>query len=227
MTDPMFNTRPLVLCPLEFERQMLIKAQLEDVCDLECCGPGADSICAWACKNENPGRPLILAGLAGALTGEHAAGSAHIITEVVDEHGEERWIPPLQDRQTADALGQTIVTSTSATLSGRLAKQIMRRDSGGTLIDLESVAFATAAEKYGWTWGIVRGISDDLSSLLPENIEQWVDDTGRTRWSLVMRTLLCRPNLIPVVLELRTNSTQAMEHVGQLVRSLVKSAASA
>lgn len=221
MADPLTSERPVILCPLELERQMLQKEGLEEHYDIVCCGPGADSICLWAQQRKPDNAPVILAGLAGSLTAECEAGSAHVITEVVDEPGETHWFPTLKGVVKQGGNPDIIITSTSASLSGRLARQVMNHESGGMLIDLESVEFALAASKFGWTWGIVRGVSDDLSTLLPEDIDQWVDDTGGTRWGYVMRRLLCRPSLLPVVLELRTHSTKAMSSVAELIRMML------
>lgn len=221
MAAPPTSEKPVILCPLEFECQMLQKEGLEDRYDLVCCGPGADSICLWAQERKSNPTPVILAGLAGSLTPDCEAGSAHIITEVVDEPGETHWTPPLKGVAKPGGKADIIITSTNATLSGRLSRQLMHHESGGMLIDLESVEFALAASKFGWTWGIVRGVSDDLSTLLPVDIEQWVDETGGTRWGYIMRSLLCRPSLLPVVLELRTHSTNAMSNVAELIRMMI------
>ncbi len=221
MADPLKSDRPVILCALEFESQMLQKEGMEEHYDIVCCGPGADSICLWAQHRKSNNAPVILAGLAGSLTAECEAGSAHVITEVVDEPGETHWSPTLKGIANPDGNTDIIITSTNASLSGRLARQLMHHETGGMLIDLESVEFAIAARKFGWTWGIVRGVSDDLSSLLPEDIDQWVDDTGGTRWGYVMRRLLCRPSLLPVVLELRNHSTQAMSNVAELIRLML------
>ena len=220
MTDAIPDARPIVLCPLEFEQQVLSRSAIAAHCEIICSGPGFDSITNWSDEHQRLERPIILAGLAGALTGELAAGSAHVVTSVVDETGEDHWSPLLTVG--ADRIGdEVIVTSTRASLSGRLPRQILNQETGGMLIDLESVAFAIAARKYGWMWGIVRGVSDDLSTLLPEHIDQWVDSTGRTKWGYVMRALLCRPALIPITMELRTNSTQAMEEVARLLEGFL------
>lgn len=220
MADPLKSERPVILCALEFESQMLQKEGMDEHHDIVCCGPGADSICLWAQQRKPNNSPVILAGLAGSLTTECEAGSAHVITEVVDEPGESHWFPTMKGFAKPGEHTDIIITSTSATLSGRLARQLMHHESGGMLIDLESVEFAIAASKFNWTWGIVRGVSDDLSTLLPEDIDRWVDDTGGTRWGYVMRRLLCRPSLLPVVLELRTHSTQAMSNVAELIRMM-------
>ncbi len=221
MADPLKPERPVILCALEFESQILQNEGLGDNYDIACCGPGADSICLWAQQRKHNNTPVILAGLAGSLTGECKAGSAHVISEVVDEPGETHWSPTLKSVAKQGEITDIIITSTSATLSGRLARQLMHHESGGMLIDLESVEFALAASKFGWTWGIIRGVSDDLSTLLPDDIDRWVDETGGTRWGYVMRRLLCRPSLLPVVLELRNHSTQAMHSVAELIRIML------
>ncbi|MCZ6834136.1 MAG: hypothetical protein O7G85_00025, partial [Planctomycetota bacterium] len=136
----------------------------------------------WAQVNEVGDREIVLAGLAGALSPEFAAGSAHVVTRIIDENGEDTWTPTLV-LEKADFPGEIIATSTHAPLTGRIARKIMNQETGGMLIDLESVAFAYAATKFGWSrWGIVRGISDDFATLLPKGLEEWIDESGQTRW---------------------------------------------
>ncbi len=208
----------MVVCPLEFERSMLERAGLDEVAELCCCGPGADNIKQWCLDQRDLTQPVILAGLAGALIGGLKAGTGHIVSRVVDETGESGWVPPLSGDLTEAAV---IATSTRAPLSGRIGRKVVNRTSGAMVIDLESVAFAMAASKLGWRWGVVRGISDDLSTLLPENIDEWVGDDGQTNWKHVMRALLVRPTLIPVVMELRQHSQQAMQAIAPHIRSLL------
>lgn len=237
MSDPPDPKRPIILCPLEFEYEALVAAGLEAHCTLVCTGPGRENIVTWARDHTRLDEPIILAGLAGSLSPELKVGSAHVVTLVIDEQRDDEWRPtilpppPASPRDATDSnasdipgSGKIIVTSTHAPVTGRLKRLKMHEETGCMMIDLESVAFAIAAQKYHWTrWGIVRGISDDLSTLLPENIDQWVDETGRTRWGQVMRSLLVKPTLIPVVVELRTNSTAAMKAVGAKLRSIVDS----
>lgn len=215
-------SRPIILCPLEFERQMLERIELDASCDLVCIGPGADRVVEWAQRHAGESRPIVLAGLAGGLSPEFAAGSAHVVDQVVDENGEDTWSPTLGLAEQPMS-GEIIITSTRAPLTGRLARRLMNRETGGMLIDLESVAFAASAQKFRWSnWGIVRGVSDDVTTLLPEGLDEWVGETGHTRWGQVMRSLLLRPQLIPKVVELRRHSTEAMKGVAELLRRLLE-----
>ncbi len=217
-------SRPVILCPLEFERQALVAAGFEETSTLICTGPGRDNIIAWARDHRDLDQPVILAGLAGSLTSDLAVGDAFVVTRVVDEQGQDEWRPPIQP-DTADPTDarEIIVTSTRALITGRLARLTVHRETGSMMIDLESTAFAAAARKYGWRrWGIVRGISDDLSTSLPDDIDQWVGETGHTRWGTVMRSLLAKPTLIPKVVELRNNSNTAMQGVAEKLQAIIK-----
>jgi hypothetical protein len=215
------SERPIILCPLEFERQRLQAAGLEEVGDLICTGPGAESIVVWALNHQVGERKIVLVGLAGALSPEFAAGNAYGITDIVDENGEDEWTPPLV-LDDADQQDKVVATSTHAPLTGRLARKIMSQETGGMLIDLESVAFASSATKHGWTrWGIIRGISDDFTTLLPKGLEEWIDESGQTRWGAVMRSLLLKPMLIPKVVELRQHSTSAMNEAASKLKALL------
>jgi len=205
---------------------MLLQCGIDGQCDVQCIGPGGENMKRWATSHARPDGPVVLAGLAGALSPLCHAGSAYIAALVVDETGEDSWTPTLTQPATATAdspHGDIVITSTQAPITGRLARQIVNRETGGMLIDLESVAFALAAQKGAWPWwGVVRGVSDDLTTLLPEGVDEWVSDGGHTRWGHVMRSLLLRPQLIPRVLTMREHSIAAMRAVAGLLRSMLQ-----
>ncbi|MHC4947024.1 MAG: nucleoside phosphorylase-I family protein [Planctomycetota bacterium] len=205
--------RPVVVCPLEFERRALDRVGLSDQCELQCAGHGSDRIAEWGRDQPRGPRTVILAGLAGSLCGDRPAGSAWWISEVINPASGRRWQPSLP----VAAADPTSIVSTDASIVSPLERFRQRTQTGAELIDLESARFAAVAARRGWRWGIVRGVSDDFSVALPHGVDQWVQADGRTAYSVVMRSLLLKPKLLPLVLELRRHSTAAMEAVARLI----------
>ena len=208
------GSRPLIVCPLEFERKVLRRAGLEDVAELHCCGPGAAAVAAWSAK-ASAGASVILAGVAGGLDPDYAAGSAWVVTEVRSPGGEAR-VPPI--RAQAPICVATSVPETVATIAG---KQALAHDTGAHIVDLESVPFAHAADQRGWRWAIVRGISEDAATELPAGIDRWVDGSGRVRPAPLIADLCHRPGSLQTLRDLRRQSHQALVSVATQVRRLL------
>lgn len=216
-----FESRPLILCPLRYERWALERAGLGRHCDLAVCGPGATGIASWAAMHHALKQPIILAGLAGALTPTHRPRSAWVIAEVRDPETGRQWRPTFVPDNVQCSHRTCSITSTVSTLTHHSAKLAAHERSGADLVDLESVAFAQHADRAGWTWAIVRGVSDALDMSLPTNIDAWVDRRGQVRAGVVLTSLMRQPTLVPVCMQLRRNSEAAMRAVAQHIEKLI------
>ena len=222
------NTAPtsaVVVCPLEFERQALVRAGLEASCELNCCGPGAEAITRWLARRaeeEGSGerKPVILAGVAGALDAAHPAGSAWVIERLIGADGRE-WQPSFTGRVTAPKDRTAVITSVMSLLTTPQAKRSAAESTRAALVDLESAAFAEAATRANWPWAIVRGVSDGADMKLPPTVEQWVDEAGRSRMSRVLGSLALRPWSLRGLMHLRANSRAAMDGVAELIRRMI------
>ena len=67
----------------------------------------------------------------------------------------------------------------------------------------------------------MRGVSDGLHDALPEDIDEWVDEQGRTRTSAVIAAILRRPALVGEVRRLRADSIEAMNAVAGVIDSML------
>lgn len=210
----------VVICPLEFERRALLQAGVGKYCEVRCCGPGALATRQCVQSSAITDRPIILAGLAGALREDIAKGSAHVATRVIDDAGH-AWHPPgIAEGDPPGPSGPTII-STLHTITTTQDKHALAQRSGADLVDLESAAFAEAASAAGRRWAIVRGVSDGLHDALPEDIDEWVDEQGRTRTSAVIAAILRRPALVGEVRRLRADSIEAMNAVAGVIDSML------
>lgn len=215
----MHPSRPLVICPLEFERKALQRALPSELCEVHCCGPGAAAIARWFARIGPAHRPIILAGLAGALVAGIGSGSACTISEVIDPESGSRERPTLSAR--AGINTARTITSLAKVALNQQAKAQLHQQTGAELVDLESVAFAHAAISRGWPWAIVRGVSDDLRASLPREIDEWVDDRGRARPLAITKSLVRRPTELRALLRLGTASRHAMKNVAGLIVHLL------
>ncbi len=209
-----------VICPLEFERRALLQAGVGKYCEVSCCGPGALAARQGVESSAITDGPIILAGLAGALRADISNGSAYVPTRVIDDAAHS-WRPTgLAEGNLPGPSGPTII-STVHTITTTPDKHALAERSGADLVDLESAAFAEAASAAGRRWAIVRGVSDSLHDMLPEDIDEWVDAQGRTRTSAVIAAILRRPALVGEVRRLRADSIEAMNAVAEVIDSML------
>ncbi len=209
------HTEPIVVCPLEFERRVLRRAGLGNRCQLDCCGPGPQAVASWAAGLTAP-VPVILCGLAGSTCDSYPPRSAHVPGAVVADDGQ-RLAPTLGPGGGPAPL----IGSADRTLTTPQAKRDWARRSGADLVDRESAAFAEAATGRGWQWTIVRGVGDGPQTSLPEGIDAWVDDRGRTRAAAVWRAVALGRAGIRQLIRLRADSVAAMRAAAEIIRRML------
>ncbi len=197
-----------------------MQAGIGKYCEVRCCGPGGLAARQGVERSAITDGPIILAGLAGALREDISKGSAYVATRVIDGAGHS-WRPTgIAKGNLHGPSGPTII-STVHTITTTQDKRALAQRSGADLVDLESAAFAEAASAAGRRWAIVRGVSDGLHNALPEDIDEWVDEQGRTRTSAVIAAILRRPALVGEVRRLRADSIAAMAAVAEVIDSML------
>lgn len=210
--------KPILLCPLQFERRALFAAGLEDCCDIICCGPG-DAAGIWVknnCATINKST-LILAGLAGGLRDGLLAATAHVANKVIDEQGNS-WMPTIKMSEKSSPV--TIISTRHVVVNPQ-AKRALAERSGADIVDLESAGFAAAASANDCQWAIVRGISDGVDDSLPSDIDQWVDSKGSTIPNAVVGSILRRPAVLGDIRKMRSASIAAMQAVSVIIKSIL------
>jgi adenosylhomocysteine nucleosidase len=212
----------IVLCPLHYERKQLTAAGMGDEFVIECSGPGRAGIERWFDRNETLASQspwLLLVGLAGAIDPAIRAGSAHAISMVVNgdgKHMRATMTPAVcDDRAVRIVTSDTLVRDPAARIS-------LHRATAAQLVDQESAAFASRAERVGVRWGIVRGVSDGVENSLPRDLEKWVDPTGRTRLGRVILSLLRSPGDLPRMIAIGRASRCAMREAANVAARLIR-----
>ncbi len=218
----------LIVCPLQFESSLLGSELSRLGVDagayrIECCGPGVAGIERWARSHALQlvaQSPVLLTGVAGALSADVRAGEACALSAVRSGSGE-TWTSPLTSRAISPS-SHMVITSADAPVVSREERLALAQRTGAHLVDMESVAFARQAAACGWHWGIVRGVSDDLRTLAPEGMERWVDQRGRTRSLAVLAALARRPRLLRDLRCLHHNSRAALARAAKIIAALMR-----
>jgi nucleoside phosphorylase len=193
----------LVVCPLRFERD-IVRRTVRVNASVACCGLGAEAVRTWARTQDEHHDAIVLVGTAGALDPTIRAGTARGVTEVIDVDTGRTWTPPLSVASPDCRAVQTHAPVTGA------ARIDLRAASNAAIVDMESVAFAQAAEAAGWRWGIVRGVSDDADHELPPEVTSFTAENGRTRPLGIALALARRPQLARELIGVRRRAIDAM-----------------
>lgn len=218
------SSRPVILCPVEFERERLLAAGLGDRAEIICTGPGAGRVVHWSETKGPFATRVILAGLAGALRDISRPGEAYLVGTVISHDGRQFNAEPELRSEGLDGRHhrRAVVASVPRVVTSAHEKRILADKTGADLVDLESGVFAQAGTILGWRWSIVRGVSDGCDVSMPRDIEQWVGPDGRTRAMRASWSMVTHPWRIPGVLDLRRNARRAMDQAAAIVRDLLE-----
>ncbi|MBL1217681.1 MAG: hypothetical protein D8M59_09320 [Planctomycetes bacterium] len=217
-----------ILCALEFEQRHLT-ARLDRVgVSVQVTGPGPTAVERFLGDMKDPiDSPVILAGVCGGLHETMKPGQAYVAMRVVNARGGHwttNW-PPSDAHQTAGMQMVTVLGADSP-LATASSKQRARNESRADVVDTESHGLAAWAgsKDHGRAirWGVVRGVVDAHDEPLPAGCERWVSADGRLIPYRVALDLVTHPLSWLHVARLRTQATQALDAVADLILSLLK-----
>jgi len=201
-------TAPTILCPLSFEAAALATLQRQGLATVLRTGPGPQRV-VDAVGRVPRDVPLILAGLATALTNELSCGDVVWADRICG-------VATLPTCTVSGDMPHRHVAMCGVrdVLPNRPCRLAVARATGAIVADLECQAFAEAAADRPGQWGVVRGISDDVNAELPP-VERWVHADGRTRHTRVAGWLAMHPWSLRRVMRLGRNASTAMAAVRQ------------
>jgi adenosylhomocysteine nucleosidase len=206
-----------IITPLAFEAQRIRPLVTAHKWPLLVSGPGPEGIRRFADQCRIPaGATVILVGLAGGLNPDLQPGDLIIASEVIDAGGTS-LTPTLR---LPEATGRLI--SIDQICRTPADKEQLRAHSGADAVDLESAAFATLAEDRGWNWGILRGISDDASTALPQGCSGWTSPSGRLKPLSLLWSIVKHPGLAMQLPTLGRQSKAAMGAAGHGLIALLE-----
>ncbi len=206
------------LTPLAFERKVLVSAGVSAQ-QIQVCGPGREGVRRWVDQHGEPGGPVMLVGLAGALDPDLRSGDLVVVDEVVDAHGRVME-PPIGRRIDLPNAIRGRVTTTGRVVASAEAKHALGRTTGAVIVDLESLHFAELARERGWDWGIVRVVGDPADQAVPAALDRFVDHLGRLRLGVISGELFRRPALFGILRRLVRQARTALMELGAAIRDL-------
>ncbi len=153
---------------------------------------------------------VVLAGVAGALRGApYASGTAWTVREVVTNQG----------ILTSPLLSEGIrVTQAEDIVATPRDKSALANQTGADIVDMESSAFASAAQSAGRRWAIVRGISDGIEHSLPPGCDQWFNPQGGIRPVRAAADLIRSPIDLVHILQFARRTMRAMRALSDLAQ---------
>jgi adenosylhomocysteine nucleosidase len=160
-------------------------------------GPGAQAAEAGARAATSGGSSLLVSfGLAGGLAPEAASGSVLVPATVVSAEGE-----PLQADEQLSARLRTLLCSEVELIDGDLLtvdrillspedKALARQVYGAAACDMEAAPIARVARQRGASFAVIKVIADSAADRLPNDVEKFVDASGRSLLGPVLAALL-------------------------------------
>lgn len=150
---------------------------------------------------------LISFGLAGGLDPALRAGTLILAGEVVTEN-DQKWLAEsdlvqnLSDRVEQKKATIATVVGVDHVVTTVEAKLAMLKKTGAVCVDMESHAVASAAEKAGVPWLVIRAIADEADMTLPPVIDGVIDQNGDVKTGSLISGLLKRPGNIADLIRL-------------------------
>jgi len=158
------------------------------------------------------GSLMILAGACGGLA---ATEDVPNIARVIDEHGGE-WVPrfAVPAGVTLAAVDRIVATPAD--------KRSLEARTGAAIVDMETHAFAAECERRGFSWTVVRGVSDTPQETLPAEVLGWVKPDGGTRAVRAAIDLAIHPSHIPHIIGVVRRANRVLPKVGARVAEIAK-----
>jgi hypothetical protein len=217
-------SRPIILCALQYEARFLNGSEaLSREASIHCTGPGLEAVFDFLLELDGDDFGMVIfAGVAGALTPRLHAGEVRVARRVMSEDGE-KWTATWPGDETASrglAMGDLLTTRRVLRLPRE--RRSAHETTGAELVDTESAALAAwAVQTHHKSWGVVRGVSDEVETVLPDGIDHWIGRDGRVRPWRIGYDLIRQPRSIATMRRLGETSKQAMTGVVALLEQLL------
>jgi adenosylhomocysteine nucleosidase len=175
---------------------------------------GADALVAW--------------GLAGGLVASLRPGDVVLPGRGLAPGGAEWRAEPQWHAALERALGTAfrvhtgMLVSVAEVLASPLAKRTTAESCGATAVDMESAAVAAVASEAGIPFVAVRIVADASTDALPDDVDKWIDATGRRRLLPLLGTVVA-PAQWPTLLRLAARYRAARRTVEAVATHLVPS----
>ena len=172
-------------------------------------------------------RPALLigAGVAGGLTPDLGVGDLVVGHRVLDENGETPWpngVLVVTAAAKPGAQQGTLLTLDRPLVSAAEKEEWASRvGPPPATVDMESAAWARAADAAGVPFLIVRIVSDTAEDELPGYLSKCMDSEGGIRRSAVALAALRHPRSIPQLRRMRSTVADCADRVASFVANVV------
>lgn len=143
----------------------------------------SDRILSYYSKTIDNATGILIAGLSGSLSATHTVGDSVLIGQCQDwQHRQVNL-----DRQLSEAIEQKLsLSSVTALTSNRIITQsqeklLLARQYSAAIVEMEGYDYITALQKRGKKLAMLRTISDDLKSNLPD-LNRAIDHQGNLNY---------------------------------------------
>ena len=167
---------------------------------------------------------ILSSGYCGALTEGMRISEIVIANAVADTHGQELEIdikmPPQEGLHVGRMLTADHIIKTVA------EKKELAEKHNAIAVDMESLAVTQICHNTKTKFMCIRGISDDLSADLPEEVMSLLGATGSQRLGAAIGAIWNRPGSVKEMWQLRENAGQAADHLANFLTGVIKQLAS-
>jgi adenosylhomocysteine nucleosidase len=152
---------------------------------------------------------LVSFGLAGGLDPSLRPGALLVASDVLLD-GERLAVDATLVKRFGGVTGHSIL-AIPAIVADAAAKQALRAATGAHAVDLESGTVARVARRHGLPFVVVRAICDPAERTLPPAALVALNPDGQIGLTLLIWSLIKRPNQIPGLLALARDASRARE----------------
>lgn len=191
-------------------------------------GDGASAaarVAGTVCAELRPAA-LIGVGIAGGLSPDLPAGSllaaGSVVAGGVSRTADRDWLARALATGRAVEGGLATVDRVLATVAAKRELWLRLGRPRRQGVDLESAAWAAAAEGRGVPWLVLRAIADPADEALPLPFDRLAAADGGVSRPRVLGHLALRPWRLPAVLELRRRLSDLAARLARLVEEVVR-----
>ncbi|MEM8850969.1 MAG: hypothetical protein AAGE03_13165 [Pseudomonadota bacterium] len=148
---------------------------------------------------------LVSFGLAGALDPALKAGEVVKAGRVVGAAG-------------TFGAGDRTVWGSDQVVAGPSQKAELYARTGAVIVDMESEAVAMAALRAGLPFLVLRAVSDDAGTELPDYLAEAVRPNGSPNLPAVLKGLMGKPSSLPTLIRLGRNTKRALTALDRAAR---------
>jgi len=163
---------------------------------------------------------VLSSGYCGALREGMQIGEIVIANSLADTHGQVLEIDVKMQSQRGLHIGRLLTAD--HIIKTVAEKKQLAEQFDAIAVDMESLAVAQVCQETKTKFMCIRGISDDLSADLPDEIMSLLGATGTQRLGAVVGAVWKRPGSVKEMWQLRENAGQAADHLAPFLTGVIK-----